>query len=74
MSKTTVWKSLNSNPKDTRPVAAKKARPHTIFSPPGFDATRSGHLLLLRLPLCAVITVSVCASPRRIEGIEFIDE
>ncbi|GLD62768.1 electroneutral sodium bicarbonate exchanger 1-like protein [Lates japonicus] len=24
MSKTTVWKSLNSNPKDSRPVAAKK--------------------------------------------------
>ncbi|TMS19436.1 Electroneutral sodium bicarbonate exchanger 1 [Larimichthys crocea] len=28
MSKTTVWKSLNSNQKDTRPVAAKKARPY----------------------------------------------
>uniref|UniRef100_A0A671Y712 Anion exchange protein n=1 Tax=Sparus aurata TaxID=8175 RepID=A0A671Y712_SPAAU len=31
MSKTTVWKSLNSNQKDTRPVAAKKARPQTLF-------------------------------------------
>uniref|UniRef100_A0A4W6FIU9 Anion exchange protein n=1 Tax=Lates calcarifer TaxID=8187 RepID=A0A4W6FIU9_LATCA len=30
MSKTTVWKSLNSNPKDSRPVAAKKARLHPL--------------------------------------------
>lgn len=34
MSKTTVWKSLNSNQKDTRPVAAKKARPHPLFPKP----------------------------------------
>jgi len=33
MSKTTVWKSLNSNQKDFRPVAAKKARPHPLFFP-----------------------------------------
>uniref|UniRef100_A0A669EQ50 Anion exchange protein n=1 Tax=Oreochromis niloticus TaxID=8128 RepID=A0A669EQ50_ORENI len=31
MSKTTVWKSLNTNQKDTRPLTAKKARPHPLF-------------------------------------------
>uniref|UniRef100_A0A3P9PMS8 Anion exchange protein n=1 Tax=Poecilia reticulata TaxID=8081 RepID=A0A3P9PMS8_POERE len=30
MSKTTVWKSLNSNQKDIRPLAAKKARPSLV--------------------------------------------
>lgn len=34
MSKTTVWKSLNSNQKDTRPMAAKKARPYPLFPHP----------------------------------------
>lgn len=34
MSKTTVWKSLNSNQKDIRPVAAKKARPYPLFLTP----------------------------------------
>uniref|UniRef100_A0A3Q3XD16 Anion exchange protein n=1 Tax=Mola mola TaxID=94237 RepID=A0A3Q3XD16_MOLML len=31
MSKTTVWRSLSSNQKDIRPVAAKKARPFPLF-------------------------------------------
>lgn len=34
MSKTTVWKSLSSNQSDSRPVAAKKARPHLSQSLP----------------------------------------
>uniref|UniRef100_A0A8C4IN11 Anion exchange protein n=1 Tax=Dicentrarchus labrax TaxID=13489 RepID=A0A8C4IN11_DICLA len=34
MSKTTVWKSLNSNQKDTRPVAAKKASHILLFLTP----------------------------------------
>lgn len=34
MSKTTVWKSLNSNQKDIRPVAAKKARLYPLFLTP----------------------------------------
>lgn len=52
MSKTTVWKSLNSNQKDTRPVAAKKARPYIPFIFPHpchlkiFPATHCDHLLL----------------------------
>lgn len=40
MSKTTVWKSLSSNQKDARPVAAKKARPHPL-SPPNSTVTCS---------------------------------
>lgn len=51
MSKTTVWKSLNSNQKDTRPVAAKKARPYPLFPHPchlgNIPATHCGHSLLL---------------------------
>lgn len=40
MSKTTVWKSLSSNQKDTRSVAAKKARPYplSLSSPPALNA------------------------------------
>uniref|UniRef100_A0A673BUS9 Anion exchange protein n=1 Tax=Sphaeramia orbicularis TaxID=375764 RepID=A0A673BUS9_9TELE len=34
MSKTTVWKSLNSNQKDTHTVAAKKARPYPLYRHP----------------------------------------
>uniref|UniRef100_A0A3P8UXM6 Anion exchange protein n=1 Tax=Cynoglossus semilaevis TaxID=244447 RepID=A0A3P8UXM6_CYNSE len=33
MSKTTVWKSLNSNQRDPRPVAPKKARVHPFLCP-----------------------------------------
>uniref|UniRef100_A0AAQ5YGD5 Anion exchange protein n=1 Tax=Amphiprion ocellaris TaxID=80972 RepID=A0AAQ5YGD5_AMPOC len=51
MSKTTVWKSLNSNQKDTRPVAAKKARPHPVSSSPlpsgNFHSTHCGHFFLV---------------------------
>lgn len=34
MSKTTVWKSLNSNQSDSRSVAAKKARAHPAIPHP----------------------------------------
>uniref|UniRef100_A0A7N6A0B0 Anion exchange protein n=1 Tax=Anabas testudineus TaxID=64144 RepID=A0A7N6A0B0_ANATE len=47
MSKTTVWKSLSSNQSDSRPVAAKKARPHLSQSLPS-------------IPLCFPHAVPAC--------------
>ncbi|TKS71567.1 Electroneutral sodium bicarbonate exchanger 1 [Collichthys lucidus] len=69
MSKTTVWKSLNSNQKDTRPVAAKKARPY-IYP---FIFPHPCHLKIFPAAHCDHLLLSNCCS-NGIEGIAFIDE
>lgn len=54
MSKTTVWKSLNSNQKDIQPVAAKKARPCCFVPSPSGDipAAHYKHLLMSCVTAC----------------------
>uniref|UniRef100_A0A8D3CMX9 Anion exchange protein n=1 Tax=Scophthalmus maximus TaxID=52904 RepID=A0A8D3CMX9_SCOMX len=53
MSKTTVWKSLNSNQRDSRPVAAKKARPYPL----SLSLSSSSHYEIIPPPLWSLASV-----------------
>lgn len=89
MSKITVWKSLNSNQKDTHPVAAKKARPYPLFPHPviwkyscctlwftHFFCALQLLLQLLTVQMCSVLCAVLMPLFLlcRIDGITFIDE